>query len=942
MKEKNKELLKNVRKGQLWDICLMICIGVFVIEAGLIVYMGIVPLFSAKDAEMAGNTAIVTEDIACTGSSWNIQSANADGQLDQQAVSESVWTDYRSTVLPMIISVVITLLGCLITTYIFLKEALDRIVDQKPYAEDIIHGYRVGMVERLHCLFGISMLLTACTSVLYFVFWDEIDGLRLFGHWLWIILVVLIGILSWIFLNQCVNSEKNLLRQAISEEKITRGKIINVVNAKTQPVKILQAFLALDSPGTVSHLKQEDTGSMSDSLMRWLDLEWEPTRDESAKKQFLDWKSLIYHFSALEEWLLLLANTFEEQKDVSTFRTRLMHALNLGANLSQNLKAGTKADLALNQRSRELILRFERAEGIFEEYNQEELFQIYDKLSKYRNVLRFIYESDSDEKMEKLRVEDMKEVMQAYLVLRVSCFLTYVKIISKVQIIQPMERLENINLYNCRIEDSSFRGAAFQYALLARIKAVNTNFDMAKFQQVSFLNADIRNCALSNCLFENVEMEGANFDNVDFNYSSFTNCGFHSASFCNARFSSSWIKQVQLDNTDFSGSRMWEVTFEEPENDEIVNCIFSDTDIQRWAIKPGAVKDEYTRRLEQLRDDRNITQDTERDLFCWLYEMYKTMDKKWEELEGNRFDEKELKGIRKQGQEYLKNYYSYDLTNQNVPGRETWKRLSRLSRIRFDNSVFSRAKIRESCFYLISFQQGLFQEAQMEKAQWLFLDMQGCIMDGANLKESWLISVNLYQSNLEKVLFYKANLCMVNMADSNLVRLQASKSKMYGCYFNRSDCSNVDLTKARIGYSSFKDAIMNQAELTRSVFRNVCLQMMVGIDWLSSYSEFYDCDFYGAVLKGANFNYTTFVKCTFDFATLEGIAATGTKFIECSFHQVNFRNSCLIGTEFQSCKKIQSEYFENARLINCAFSADMTAAERLLKNDKRVVVINDN
>ena len=113
-----------------------------------------------------------------------------------------------------------------------------------------------------------------------------------------------------------------------------------------------------------------------------------------------------------------------------------------------------------------------------------------------------------------------------------------------------MERLQDINLYNCRIEDSSFRGASFYYALLSRVKAVNTNFDMVLFKHVSFLNADIRNCALSNCIFENTELEAASFVNTDFNNSRFEKCSFKSAAFHDTRFSNNILVKVNLRGTD--------------------------------------------------------------------------------------------------------------------------------------------------------------------------------------------------------------------------------------------------------------------------------------------------------------------------------------------------------------------------------------------------------
>lgn len=849
--------------------------------------------------------------------------------------ADTLWGDYRSVVPPMFISVVVTLLGCLITTYIFLKEALDRIADQKSYAVDIVEKYRIQTIRRLQCLFIISMFLTGVTAIVYFAIWEKAGDCRWTMHIIWIANIILIVILSGIFLNQCVKSEENLMEQAICMEPETRGKIKELLGGKEECARELLLLYARDSG---QKILCNDEG-ITQYLIELLDMgEAEGTKLSGG---LYNWKSFIYHFSALEEWLLLLADTFLEHKDAAVSEARLLHALNHGEKLNEEvLSKVIKPDLASNKAGSELLKRFESIKRIIDPIRAEELFEIYNRLSKYRNVLRFIYEINED-RMKSVSYEEIDPVLKVYLILQTDCYLTYLKAIPRVQVTQPMERLQDINLYNCRIEDSSFRGASFYYALLSRVKAVNTNFDMVLFKHVSFLNADIRNCALSNCIFENTELEAASFVNTDFNNSRFEKCSFKSAAFHDTRFSNNILVKVNLRGTEFTGSRMWDIELKCPDHNEIVSCVFDDTDIKQWVIKPGE-KEEYQRKLQKLTNVNKGEEENQRWFFYGIAKIYRELDHKWEHFQGKRLNQNELKELCEKTNDCLKGYFDFDWKKKYVPGREVWKELSKLCRIKFENSTFLKAKIQESCFYQISFQQGLFRQAQMEKAQWLFLDMRGCMLNEANLKESCLIGVNLHQSNMEKVLLYKAHLSMVNMADSNLIRLQASKSEMFGCYFNRSDCSSADLTNAKIQYSSFDDGIINQAELTRSRFENVNMKMIVGRDWLSSYSEFIGCHFEGAVLKGANFNYTAFTNCTFDFATLEGIAATGTVFRKCSFKQSNFRESCMIDTEFNDCEEMQSEYFEGAKLINCKFFGESRGLEQLLKEDKKVVVMNDD
>ena len=50
--------------------------------------------------------------------------------------------DQRSTLWPLLITLIATMLGSLITSYVFLKEALDRTSDEKTYYSVVIREYR--------------------------------------------------------------------------------------------------------------------------------------------------------------------------------------------------------------------------------------------------------------------------------------------------------------------------------------------------------------------------------------------------------------------------------------------------------------------------------------------------------------------------------------------------------------------------------------------------------------------------------------------------------------------------------------------------------------------------------------------------------------------------------------------------------------------------------
>ena len=59
----------------------------------------------------------------------------------------TVYDDQRSTLWPLLITLIATMLGSLITSYVFLKEALDRTSDEKTYYSVVIREYREKTME---------------------------------------------------------------------------------------------------------------------------------------------------------------------------------------------------------------------------------------------------------------------------------------------------------------------------------------------------------------------------------------------------------------------------------------------------------------------------------------------------------------------------------------------------------------------------------------------------------------------------------------------------------------------------------------------------------------------------------------------------------------------------------------------------------------------------
>ena len=898
---KHSENQKFFSWNCMWKVCLTFNVILLLI---CIIFVGIsaIDFFGYKNPEKGiqvlqqidGKTELTIATAA--DSSRNMEKtsdveASVDGKLASWMVDlDPRWSDFRTVLIPVIISVVITLLGSLITTYIFLKEALDRVTDQKPYAVEVISCYRKKTIKRLQKLFALTIMLTGFTAILYFLFWDENEtNLCIFiGHLAWIASVVSLCILSGVFLNSCVDTESILLTEALEIEK----KIKKEACTLTQEDAFREGFIRSVSgnPGVFSGQQRKENDSKMDNR-RWKELcnELELEIDEREGGRFIQEKSFMFHFSALEEWLKLLANTFSDQKEDDIFSTKLIHGLNHAETLNGDvLEKSANNDLSENVFCHRLIKRFGKEKEELKGIESQHIYKMYMLLSRYRDVIRFIYETDEEECREKqMDVGGDDNILKVYYLLQKSCYLLYLRVIPKITVMQPMGKLVDIDFYGCRIEDSSFRGGVFSRAMLARIKAVNTNFDMVKFRVTSFFNGDVRNCAMSNCVFKSVDFERAGFENIDFNYSYFWNCNFRSASLKKSRFSQNTINRAILFDTDFSSSRMWDVFFLNLKGNEIRDCIFADADIMGWKIISQNNEKDYKKEIEQMKAAAKCQGESQ--MIEWIQELCLPPSKEGMNVADGALPRVQIAEFYNKIKKYMCSYFRWQEENQKtneIDNQDIWLKIDCLMKLHISNSIFSGARIRNNFFFLTGFDRGIFKEAQMERLQALFLDMKGCVAIGANLKESWLIGVDLRQSNLEEVNLYQAKLSGVNLEDVNLIRAQASQSHVSSCNFGRSICSDLSLTGATVWDTSFCDAILERAEFTGSKFVRVALRRSVLEGLLSPYGEFIDCDFGEANLTGANFNFCKFRGCRFDRAVLRDVSKMGATFERCTFEGV--------------------------------------------------------
>ncbi len=107
--------------------------------------------------KVAGQTLILLLPLACVlliltlskSFGWKNLSVTIPYTAAGAVTDATVEIDQHSVLWPLLLSIIVALLGSVITTYTFLKTSLDRTIDEKPYYRTVIKEYRENTMKRL-------------------------------------------------------------------------------------------------------------------------------------------------------------------------------------------------------------------------------------------------------------------------------------------------------------------------------------------------------------------------------------------------------------------------------------------------------------------------------------------------------------------------------------------------------------------------------------------------------------------------------------------------------------------------------------------------------------------------------------------------------------------------------------------------------------------------
>lgn len=787
--------------------------------------------------------------------------------------------DQRSTLWPLLITLIATMLGSLITSYVFLKEALDRTSDEKTYYSVVIREYREKTMRSLWLYMLTSLALMGIVICLYSMFYfmhirsrDEVRIILILSYG-----VCMIGS-AW-FLNKCIDIDRGLHKTA---DKLLK---IQIAEARELLVTLQQKRDQMLRESSVNESFDElidRITSGTESTEAWLQIEDETEKSRINKKKFIN------RFSEWEKILFCLAENGEGFLHRQSMAERVRFAVEHGetvygdTDVEQN---DARAHTWGKNSPYKEVFRIKQALKI----DGTGFCDAYYLLSEIRNLLQVQMETAPRKEAEPLKENEVGTLFLFFLMqlsLYVFCMLP------KLEVFFPSGKFSFIDFYGIRFETSSFRTSLFDCCLFVRNRMKDCNFGMASFDNCEFYYTSSDDCSFTNTLFESCFFHNAKFENVDFTGAVLENCDLKRAQFEGVVLANVTLTGASLGKNNFSSSRLTDITVtlaqDEDGNREMKECGFASSVLERVKLDLFPEKD-YRQVFPRIRTEAK----------------------------------KEKADILK---ERKCRYGQKDLMMQ-----KTWGKVAKEAVFKMDQCDFTSAELTGIVFYRTCMEQSVFVKTQMDSIKIYACDMHGCIMEQANLRQGRIRASDFRSAVLADAIFYRSRCRLVNFEDSDMNKLHASAARFSLCSFERSDCSRIDLTMARVTESSFQDVILKEAELTRAFFTKVSFVNCIADGMLSSYSTFKDCIFKNAFLGHSSFNYSEFFNCSFAFASFADSTVSGARFDSCDFTETNFNNTCFIGVTFKDSKNLNVDSFIEARFINPVFEGADKSFEKALK-----------
>lgn len=760
--------------------------------------------------------------------------------------------NYADIIVSVITAVIVALLSITVTVFVFLKSALDRIIDENRYISHVAYIYKWESANLLFWLCAAGFATLALSIGFHWQITFNTDrrtsalaaalvslGLMLFFN-------LLVSMLFWA---KCIRVENSLQSIIFRRCRELREDL----------------------------LRQDFMGPGKDCLA--LIGDWDQWETEGKSAGELEWygQALCRRMTAdqfinlfLRTEILLLSGERDFDKNSvsdSNILTVLQERDNI---LNPNARVGNqdmkgRCYLGEGSGGRQVwdhMTEFERRVGYVQGRSdgQDAFFnntrELYTLLEQYRDLL--ISQSFTLAKGRKRRCgdrgrrsPDAPENLTVFAQGLYYFFLRVMAVFVSALHISDFSfngfTLNFANFYSSILENVSLYSSEFYHTIFARSQLIHTTMDVSRFDSIDFYNTSFTASTLNNAELVRVCFDGAQLVRTGLSSCTFENCQIKDSDFEECMLTGSTFTGCEIRSTSFDRSKMREIEW--GAGTEIQSCEFTGADIQNWSWNGG---------VPQL-VDCDFSRSTWRSLKIRRGRL-KNCDFSSAELIEAVFEDTDL---------------SAALFVQTV-----------LTGGRFEHCRMRRASLERAALFQANFTGAQIQESNLTGVSAVGASFQDCDLSESDCAEAdfsngTFMGTRFYAARLYDCSFTRASFtaccCDYILADhlqltfavcdsvtfrsSALPDSNLSESKFADCDFQGSDLTGLNAAKAE-----FSDCGLNRVDFSETRFIE---------------TRFRAADGRRSVIKGSNFSCCKFENVLFDGIAFKDCIFTGALFIHC-------------------------------------------------------------
>lgn len=756
------------------------------------------------------------------------------GSLSSSSVEpDRFLKEYADIIVTVITAIIVALVSITVTIFVFLKSALDRLIDENRYIADIANIYKSdssSLLARL-CACGFGTLLLSIVWHFFLTFKEcHCDRFLLVGMTALALALLCNLALSSLFWEKCIRVENSLQAIIGNECQRLKGELTR------------EPFMAPNSDcfKLIGDWDQWDTEDMCDVAIR-----------EHGCKLCQEMTSDQFINLFLRTELLLLAgerglNSRDPQdSDILTVLQERSNILNPNSRVGNQDLEG-RHYLGESSTDPEVVHYMNAFEDRIGYNAKEDAFfsgtkMLYSTLQQYRNLLiswKFTLTKGGSSKNASKRLanhpieDDTTRAIFAqglyYFFLRILAVFVSALHISDFSF--NGFTLNFANFYSSTLEGVSLYSSEFYHTIFARTQLIRVVMDVSRFDSIDFYNTKFSDSTLNNVEFSLVCFEGVQMERGGLSACVFIKCQLHNSNFTDCVLNNSEFIDCDFASVDFLHAKMRGITWKG--GTKLNGCSFQYAEIQGWTWQDKA--------HAEMRD-------------CdFSNSTWSDMRIKGGELTGSDFSNAVLPEI---------SFKDTDLES-------TLFQQCGLALAEFDHCSMNQVSLEKALLFEARFRSTDLRMANLFQVAAVKIHFIECDLTDSNCADA----------DFSEGTFDNAKLCAARLYDCSLV-----KSKFTGCNCNYLLADHMQFTFARCTKSRFCHGSLSESNLTGSSFTACRFDGSDLTNLNATEVTFQDCR-----LVGIDFSGTRFMKARFLFS--QPAVARRCNFSNCKFEQVVFRN----------------------------------------------------